>query len=112
VRVENLLEAVFGRDGSDHRIGIAGRKREVRGSVRGGDDGDAGHALNGAHFSEHVVVKPWRDVGELIDQVKVPDLGMFCHVATSFQRKAATWVLPTTRELVLMHEANLLRRKP
>jgi hypothetical protein len=44
--------------------------------------------------------------------VKVPDLGMFCHGATSFQRKAATRVNPTTRELVLMHKANLLRRKP
>ena len=69
---ESLLETLLSRDGSDHRMRIAGRKSEVRGSVIGGDDGDIGHALKGAYSSEHVFVKPWRAVGEPIDQVELP----------------------------------------
>jgi len=61
VGVDSLLEAFFGRDGGDHGMRIAGRKSAVRGGVIGQNDGDAGHPLNGAHFSEHVFVKPWRD---------------------------------------------------
>jgi hypothetical protein len=60
--VKRILEALFGRDSDDDGMRIAGRKSEVRGSVIGGDNGDTGHTLNGAHSSVHIVVKPWRDV--------------------------------------------------
>jgi hypothetical protein len=62
VGVDRILEALFGRDGSDHGIRIAGRKSEARGGVMGRGDFNAGHALKGAHFSSNVFVKPFRDV--------------------------------------------------
>jgi len=62
VGVDSLLEAFFGRDGGDHGMRIAGRKSEVRGGVMRRDDGNAGHSLNGSHFSENVFGKPLRDL--------------------------------------------------
>ena len=69
----------------------------MRGSVRGGDNSDTGHGRNGAYSSEHVFLKPGRKRGELIDQVKVPDFGMFGHSAPSFQSNAAPCVHPTSK---------------
>jgi hypothetical protein len=81
VGVESLLEALFGLVGGGHHLRVAGGKSEVCGSVRGGDDGNAGHAFNGAYSSENVFVKALGDLGKLIDQVQCPDVGTFCHGA-------------------------------
>jgi hypothetical protein len=81
VGVESLLEALFGLVGGGHHLRVAGGKSEVCGSVRGGDDGNAGHAFNGAYSSENVFVKALWDLGKLIDQVQCPDVGTFCHGA-------------------------------
>jgi hypothetical protein len=62
VGVECLAEALCGRDGGAHDLRIGGRKREVHGGVRRRSGGNAGPARKGAHFAEHVVIKPCRDV--------------------------------------------------
>ena len=62
VGVERLAEALFRRDGGAHDLRIGDRKREARGGVRRRGGSHAGHALQGAHFAEHVVIKPCRDV--------------------------------------------------